>query len=116
MSAVDDDLEPTSTAPNSVWADLRRQHERIASDVDPLYLPIPGYNGIVAKYRYVELDETKASSNAAARIRDITDQARTASIDSLILALDEIQMMAADGVRPTGRGGNVLFDQPLKSL
>lgn len=117
---MDDAREPASTpeapAVNSVWADLRRQHAEVAGDVDPCYLPIETYTGVVARYRYVPLDDTKAATNRQVRVKDLTDLSRIAAIDMLVLALEELCVVAPDGDIPRGKDGRELYPHPLKPL
>jgi hypothetical protein len=100
----------------SVWEALRKQKNEIASDREPLYLDSPVYDGVVFRYRYVPIEETKAMGRRLAKIRDITDQAVASAIETILLSIDEIMVQARDGEIPTGRGGVSLYSAPLKRL
>lgn len=116
---MDDAREPASTpeAPmDSVWADLRRQHAEIAGDVDPCYLAVETYTGVVARYRYVPLEDTKKQTNEQMKIKDITDLSVKAAVDSLILAIEGLYIVSAEGEIPLGKNGVELYSLPLIQL
>lgn len=111
----DHDIEHNEPV-GSVWARLREQHEEIASERDPLYLDDPVHDGVVFRYRYVPLQETKGATKRLRKIKDATDQTLASSIETLLLTLDEVMIMAPSGEIPTGRHGQPLYPQPLKPL
>lgn len=100
----------------SVWARLRAEHKRAVDDNDPLYLACPVHPGIVYRYKYVPLENTKAATERLVKIRDRTDQAVASALDTLILALDEVMVLARDGQIPIGRDDQKLFQYPIKPL
>lgn len=112
----DDDIVETAVPTSSVWADLTREHAELAAERDPLYLRIPGYDHLVARYRYVPLGQTKKSTKALMKIKDVTDATVFAAIHSLLLAIEELMVTHPDGVKPVGRDGDELFDLPLLAL
>lgn len=113
---VVDTPEDVEVPASSVWADLQREHDELAADRDALYLSIPGYEHLVAKYRYVPLREMKKSNNKLRQIKDLTDATVIASVDSILMACDELLVTHPDGEKPLGTSGTPLFDLPLLAL
>jgi hypothetical protein len=99
----------------SVWEALREQHQEVAGQRDPLYLDDPVHDGVVYRYRYVPVAETKGMSKRLSKIRDVTDQAVASAIETIIISLEEIMVQSPAGEIPVGKGGE-LYPSPLLPL
>jgi hypothetical protein len=104
------------TPDGSVWAQLQAEHAEISRSRDPLYLDVPGYSGLVIRYHFVELSETERTTRELAKVKAVTQQTLLSSIDTLILACDEILVAAPDGQKPVGASGQSLYPLPVKPL
>ncbi len=110
------DYSEPQEQPGSVWAYLKRQHQPLTEERDPLYLDDPVHDGVVYRYRYVPLENTRNAQKRIAKMRDPIEQAIAGAADTLILALDEIMVTAPDGIVPIGDDGESLYSRPLKPL
>jgi hypothetical protein len=120
---LDDELEVTTPEvavpeqDDSVWAQLRAEHAKIGEDREPLILEVPGYvaAGLQIRYKFVNLEETEATTKKLQQVRGLTTQALFSAIDTLLLACDEILVRLPDGVRPLADDGEppIRFDHRL---
>jgi hypothetical protein len=82
----------------SVWASLRQQHAEVAAERKPLVLDVPGFDGLRVRYRYFPMSASSKSVRGIQKLRDVTEQALVAAIDTLLLACDEF--LVANPVDP----------------
>jgi hypothetical protein len=116
MSELETDLTENAPQPGSVWGALREQHKEIVDNTDPLYLDDPIHPGVVFRYHYVPLRDTKKASKRISKIRDKTEQTLASAIETILLSLDEILIASGDGVVPKGQHDRELYSQPLRPL
>jgi hypothetical protein len=107
-----DESNPTG----NVWSALREQHREVSENTDPLYLDDPIHPGVVFRYRYVPLRDTKKATKRVSKIRDPTDQTLASAIETILLSLDEILVVNPAGEIPKGLHGRELYAQPLAPL
>jgi hypothetical protein len=112
---VDDPQIPSDT-PGSVWSTLRDQHREVTENTDPLYIADPIHPGVVLRFRYVPLADTKGATKRIVKISDKVDQTLVSSIETILLSLEEIHVVSPDGEIPLGQNDRVLYDEKLKPL
>ncbi|MCA1571698.1 MAG: hypothetical protein LC798_15570 [Chloroflexi bacterium] len=105
MSTIPDDpdapQEYAADAPQdgSVWTQLRREHEQLASAREPLELDVPGYSGLRIRFKFVPLADTESRAKALSKVREVTAQALYGCMDTLIMACDEFRVLRPDDPR-----------------
>ena len=112
---ITEDDAPSPAGRSSVWERLRAEHQKLAAERPPLELEVPGSDWLVVRYRYVPLKETAKTAERLRKVRDISDQALLAAVDTLILACEEILVRLPDGLSPLAGEGEepIRFDERL---
>jgi hypothetical protein len=81
----------------SVLDDLKRLRSGIGAGAEPIDLAIPGYKGrLVARFRWVPVDELAVTSKSLRAIKDPTQQQIAAAADALVATNDEILVKVDD--------------------
>lgn len=108
-------LDPVPHARNvGAWGDLAAAVQDAADDIEPLELDT-AVPGLVVRFAYRNMKAMGRNGKQLARIKDEAQQAKIASLDTLIIACDEMCVYTADGIKPLAVEGDppVRFDHQL---
>jgi hypothetical protein len=96
------------------WGDLATAVKEAADEIEPLELDT-AVPGLAVRFRYVNMRTMGKNGKQLAKIKDEAQQAKLASLDTLILACDQMLVYTADGVKPLAPEGEppIRFDAQL---
>lgn len=93
----------------SILGSLRAKRAKAGAGADPLYLPVPGYDGdLVLEFKWKPLREISKTGVQLAKIKEATAQTIAAAADAVVATCSELMVMVA------GEGG-VKVRKPLSS-
>lgn len=112
--SLDPELEPHAR-PVGAWGDLAAAIQEAADDIEPLELDTTAVPGLVVRFGYRNMRTMGRNAKQIERIKDRAEQAKLASLDTLIIACDEMCAYTADGIEPLAGPGDppVRFDLQL---
>jgi hypothetical protein len=86
----------------SILGSLRAKRAKAGAGADPLYLPVPAYDGdLVLEFKWKPLKQISKTGVQLAKIKEATDQTIAAAADAIVATCSEIMVMVEgeDGVK-----------------
>jgi hypothetical protein len=107
------DVEPHAR-PMGAWADLASAVQEEADEIEPLEIDT-AVPGLVVRFAYRNMKTMGRNGKQLAKIRDEALQAKLASLDTLIIACEEMCVRTPDGIQPLAPDGAppIRFDLQL---
>lgn len=102
-------MEDDTAVELSILGTLRAKRAKAGAGADPLYLPVPGYDGdLVLEFKWVPMKDLSKTGTQLAKIKEVTAQTIAAAADAVVATCSEVMVMVE------GEGG-VKTRQPLST-
>lgn len=92
----------TSLIDTTILGSLRQKRQKIGEGSEPLYLPVPGYEGrLILRFKWVDPKALSRTASSIRGIEDANEQMQAASADTLAAACEEV-FVKVDGAELPG--------------